>query len=266
MNNPRSLCDLEPITWPHYSLGVDLTSIPSGTELYIDGIIMSAGGESNSWDFHRLNWKRQHDIWEHGNQLLSKPNPSQQDLDAAIIQFQRAVELRDTLLDQIYRFEKIPGRTNTNKYAVMADLGIIRPTLKIRLRDLRNSLIHEPGEIQISKNECELLSDTAWYYLKVTDRITQQCASEVWIDYSSKKTGRTFLALTFETVSWSIKTKGNLSPKHLLSQPAPGCLIVRVDQSEFVKYSGDLKIVGEATGTDTALWSLVQIFFDESVL
>jgi hypothetical protein len=244
---------------------VDLTNIPSGTELYIDGIIMSAGGESNSWDYHRSNWKLQHEIWEHGNQLLSKPDTSQQDLAAAIIQFQRAVELRDKLLNKIYGFERIPGRRSASKYTIMVDLGIIRPTLKIRLRDLRNSLAHEPGEIQISKNECELLSDTAWYYLKVTDRITQQYASEVWIDYSSPETGRTLLTLTFETVAWAIKVKGNLSPKHLLTQATPGCLIVRVDQSEFVKYSGDLKLVGEATGTDSALWSLVQIFFNESV-
>jgi hypothetical protein len=244
---------------------MDLTNIPSGTELYIDGIIISAGGESIIWGYHRLNWKLQHEIWAHGNQLLSKPDPSQQDLAAAIMQFHRAVQLRDKLLDQIYGFEQIPGRTSTNKYAIMADLGIIRPTLKIRLRDLRNSLVHEPSGIQICKNECELLSDTAWYYLKVTDRITQQFASEVSVDYSSPETGRSLLTFTFETISWSIKVNGNLSPSHLLTQPTPGCLVVLVNQGEVVKYSGNLKIVGEATGTDSALWSLVQIFFNESV-
>jgi hypothetical protein len=113
---------------------VDLTNIPAGTELYIDGIIMSAGGECSASGSHRVNWKLQHEIWAHGNQLLSKADPSQQDLAAAVIQFQRAVELRDRLLDQIYGFERIPGRTSTNKYAIMADLGIIRPTLKIRLQ------------------------------------------------------------------------------------------------------------------------------------
>lgn len=244
---------------------MDLANIPSGTELYIDGVILSVGGESNSWGYRRLNWKLQHEIWEHGNQLLSKPNPSQQDLAAAVIQFHRAVELRDKLLDQIYGFERIPGRKSSNKYAIMADLGIIRPTLKIRLRDLRNSLIHEPGGVKISKDECELLSDTAWYYIKVTDRITQQYVEEVWVDYSSPNTGRTHLAMTCETISWSINVDADVSPKHLLAQPKPGCLIVRVNQSEFVKYSGDLKLTGKVTGTDSALWSLVQIFFDESV-
>jgi hypothetical protein len=234
--------------------------------LYVHGIVVPAGGGPTTWSFHGLDWKHQYEIWEHGNRLLSKPDPSQQDLDAAIIQFHRAVELRDKLLDQIYGFERIPGRKSANKYAIMADLGIIRPTLKVRLRDLRNSLIHEPGGIQISRNECELLSDAAWYYLKVADRITQQYASEVWVDYSSPETGSSHLKLTFETVSWSINVDGNLSPKHLQTQPTPGCLVVRVNQSKFVKYSGDLKFVGEAIGTDSALWSLVQMFFNESVL
>jgi hypothetical protein len=244
---------------------VDLTNIPAGTELYIDVIVMSAGGECSTSGSHGVNWKLQHEIWAHGNQLLSKTDPSQQDLAAAIIQFQRAVELRDRLLDQIYRFEQIPGRASNNKYAIMADLGIIRPTLKVRLRDLRNSLIHEPSGVQISKNECELLSDTAWYYLKVTDRIIQHRPYDVEVDYSSPETGRSILTLTFETVPWSIKVSGSLSPSHLLRQPAPGCLVVLVDQSEFVKYSSNLKILGEATGTGSAVWSLVQIFFNESI-
>lgn len=244
---------------------MDLTSIKSGTELYIDGVIFSKGSESNSWNDHRLNWKLQHEIWEHGNQLLSKANPSQQDLAAAVIQFQRAIELRDKLLDQIYQFEKIPGRTSSNKYAIMADLGIIRPTLKIRLRELRNSLIHDPQAIHIPKHECELLSDTAWYYLKVTDRITQQRVDEVLIDYSSKETGRSQLEVTFETISWTNKAKAYVTPNHLLTDPKTGCLIVRVKESEFVHYDGHLKFSGECTGTDPALWSLVQMFFNESV-
>jgi hypothetical protein len=85
------------------------------------------------------------------------------------------------------------------------------------------------------------------------------------MDYSSPETGRSILMLTFETVPWSIKVSGNLSPSHLLTQPTPGCLVVLVNQSKFVENGDSLRISGEATGTDSALWSLVQIFFNESV-
>jgi hypothetical protein len=54
--------------------------------------------------------QEQREMWAHGNDLLLKTNPSQQDLAAALIQFQRAVELRDKLLDKLDGFEKIPGR------------------------------------------------------------------------------------------------------------------------------------------------------------
>jgi hypothetical protein len=259
-----SVHDLSPIEW--LSWDVDLTNISPGTELNIDGVVLSTGGWSNSWDNHRVNWKAQHGIWEHGNQLLSKADPSEEDLAAAIIQFQRAVELRDKLLDKIYGFEQIPGRISANKYAIMADLGIIRPTLKLRLRGLRNSLMHEPDGIAITRDECELLSDTSWYYLKVTDRIAQQCATEVEIDFTSSQTRQAFITVTFEPGTWSIRVKADISPKYFLSDPKPGSLVVRVNQSEFVKYSGHLKFFGEVVGTDEAAWSLIQTFFNESVL
>jgi hypothetical protein len=245
---------------------VDLTNISPGTELYIDGVVLSKGGWSNSWDNHRVNWKAQHGIWEHGNQLLSKADPSEEDLAAAIIQFQRAVELRDKLLDKIYGFERIPGRISTNKYVIMADLGIIRPTLKLPLRELRNSLMHEPDGIAITRDKCELLSDTSWYYLKVTDRIAQQCATEVEIDFTSSQKRQAFITVTFKPSAWSIRVKADISPKYFLSDPKPGSLVVRVNQSEFVKYSGHLKFFGEVVGTDEAVWSLIQTFFNESVL
>jgi hypothetical protein len=84
-----SVHDLSPIEW--LSWDVDLTNISPGTELYVGGVVLSTGGWSNSWDNHRVNWKAQHGIWEHGNQLLSKADPSEEDLAAAIIQFHRSI-------------------------------------------------------------------------------------------------------------------------------------------------------------------------------
>jgi len=64
---------------------------------------------------------------QHANKLISHSSATQQDFEAAVIQLQRAIEHRDRLLDQIYGFEKIPGKKGLNKYEVMADLEIIRP-------------------------------------------------------------------------------------------------------------------------------------------
>jgi len=87
---------------------VDLSSIKPGYELRLTERFLSEGGWSNSWKCHRSSSKKQRGIWAHGNDLLLKTNPSQQDLAAALIQFQRAIELQDKLLDKLYGFEKSP--------------------------------------------------------------------------------------------------------------------------------------------------------------
>jgi hypothetical protein len=89
---------------------VDLKAISAGEVIHLTPSIYSRGAEAFSWRNHRVAWKRQHEIWDHGNSLISAISPSQQDLEAGIIQLQRAVELRDKLLDKVYGFEKIPGR------------------------------------------------------------------------------------------------------------------------------------------------------------
>lgn len=244
---------------------MDLKTISAGDVVHLAPSIYSRGAEAFSWRYHRVDWKRQHEIWAHGNSLISAASPTQQDLEAGIIQLQRAVELRDKLLDQIYGFEKIPGRRRATKYEIMTDLGIIRPTLKIRLRELRNSLIHNPKNSLITQQECELLSDTSWYYLKVTDRITQQCTDEMTMQIPSSGREGSSLSFTFETNMWTAAADGYVAPEIVLNAPVSGCVSVTVTFCEFVKYSEYLKFKGIAVGTDTALWRLVQIFFDESI-
>ena len=137
--------------------------------------------------------------------------------------------------------------------------------LKIRLREIRNSLIHQPQESALTASECDLLSDTVWYYLKVTDRITQQCADELCLDHRITSDKSAFLELVFQTVRWSARVKGNVHPEILLDRPSKDCLSVRLKQCEAVKYNGHLKFYGETTGSDSAMYRLIQMFFDESV-
>lgn len=245
---------------------MDLSSIKAGSELHLTEGFLSEGGWSNSWNYHRSSSKSQREIWAHGNDLLLKTNPSAQDLAAALIQFQRAIELRDKLLDRLYGFEKIPGRPNPGKYTIMSDLGIIRPTLKVRLRELRNKLIHEPDEIHVTQDECTLLADAAWYYLRVTDRIAEQCSDEIHYDLGSSATGQSGLTIKVEPVSWKLDGAGFLAHDHILEAPSAGGLTLRVRSCEFQRYDNSLTLAGELIGPPSSLWSVIKNFFDESIL
>ena len=115
----------------------------------------------------------------------------------------------------------------------MSDLGIIRPTLKIRLRELRNKLIHDPDEIHVTQDVCTLLAHAAWYYLRVTDRMAEQCSDEIHYDLGSSATGQSGLTVKVEPVSWKLDAAGFLAHDLILEVPIAACLTLRVCICEF---------------------------------
>jgi hypothetical protein len=245
---------------------MDLTSIKPGDKLSVTAKLVTTSRGPASWTDHRSQSKLQYEIWTHGNELLLKPVPSQQDLAAAVIQLQRAVELRDKLLDKLYGFDNIPGRPRSGKYAIMEDLGIIRPNLKVHLRELRNKLMHDPDLLQLTKAECDFLADTAWYYLKVTDRIAEQYANEIGYEYSTSETERSSLTLKLEPASWNVEIEAKLAASHVCKPPEADYLNIEVQHCEFVRYGNSLKLHGKISGTPSIIWSIVKDFFEESVL
>jgi hypothetical protein len=183
------------------------------------------------------------------------------------MQLQRAIELRDKMLNALYNFTKIPNRTAKAPYPIMADLGIIRPTMKNQLRELRNRLVHEVEEPPLCRDECELLSDTAWYYLKATDRLAHQCVHVLAFQYGTDANkSYSYLKVTFNRNDWSARIEGTVSPAFLLDKPSTDCLAVRLTHSTIERYGGQLKFAGEITGFRIALDRLIQMFFDESAL
>ncbi|HEX4134794.1 MAG TPA: hypothetical protein VHY84_09315 [Bryobacteraceae bacterium] len=238
----------------------------SRVELYIDPAVLTGEPDANSWVDHSPDWRNQHAIWEHANQTISKPSPSQQDLSTAVIQLQRSVEHRDKLLDHLYSFEKIPGRRPGSKYETMADLKIIRPTLKIRLRDLRNRLMHEFDEIPLNVSDCEELADTAWYYLKATDHLAHQCISDFDVRSSLASGKQAHLTITFKCSDWTAWINADVPDEALQGIATEKNLIIQATPSEVQKKDSRTRISGTASGSPQALNPLVHMFFDESAL
>jgi len=236
------------------------------TNFYVDPVILTSEPEASSWVDHRPDWRKQHIIWEHANETISKPSPSEQDLSSAIIQLQRSVEHRDKLLDQLYAFEKIPGRKPGSKYETMADLKIIRPTLKARLRDLRNRLIHEFGDIPLKASDCEELCDTAWYYLKATDHLAQQCVSDFDLRFPADQADYSLLQIEFSRSDWTAWVNASLSGSLLLDAPSETSLIIRAAKSRITTTTASVRFTGTVTGSPSAQNRLVQMFFEESAL
>ncbi|MCC6141518.1 MAG: hypothetical protein IT389_12985, partial [Nitrospira sp.] len=129
-------------------------------EVFVDVALLNTELESIEFTPHQVPWKKQYEIWRHGDEMVAA-SKSRHDLEVAIVQFQRAVEQRDTILENLYCFAAFPGATGKNKqYTVMADLGIIRPSLKEPLRELRNKIVHEVDDVDVDRKRCEILSDS----------------------------------------------------------------------------------------------------------
>lgn len=148
----------------------------------------------------------------------------------------------------------------------MADLKVIRPTLKIRLRDLRNRLMHEFDEIPLNLSDCEELADTAWYYLKATDHLAHQCASDFDLRSSLASGEQAHLTITFKRSDWTAWIVADVPDEALQSAATEKNLTIQATPSRVRKKDRRTQIWGTASGSPRALNPLIHMFFSESAL
>ena len=237
------------------------------TALFIDADLLNHELESREYACHNLPWKKQYDIWRHGDELIESAK-SRHDFEVAIMQFQRAVEQRDTILEQLYRFRTIPWfPRNASQYSIMAALGIIRPSLKEPLRELRNKIVHEIVEVALDRKQCDYLCDAAWYYLKATDLLARQCATTLGMTCGQGDPHWTSLKFTFNPGSWTIAVDGEVPERHVLAAASPQALTIAVSTSSVAEYHGvrKVKFRGSVMGPEFLCRRLVQTFFDEAI-
>jgi hypothetical protein len=238
------------------------------TEAFIDPIVFRDGIGSTERIDHRVPWEKQYQVWKHGDGLVSQAE-SPRDLEVAVMQLHRAVEQRDTLLNELYDFQAIRHFGRAKYYGVMEELGLIRPSLKGQLRSLRNEIVHQFDDVPLDKQQCQYLGDVAWYYLKSTDRIAQQHITEAEINYSGQDDSRfTRITLRFTLRPFAIAVSGDIPAELLLATPIPDCLIVQPQQYSFEPYRGasHFNFIGHLIGSETCFKQVAKMFFEESAL
>jgi hypothetical protein len=194
---------------------------------------------------------------------------SPRDFEVAVMQLHRAVEQRDTLLNELYNFQDIPHFGKAKYYAVMEELGLIRPSLKGQLRNLRNNIAHQFDDVPVDRQQCQDVNDVAWYYLKSTDRIAQQHVTEAGINNSGQDDAHfTRFTLRFTLRPFGINVSGDIPAELLLATPTPDCPIVKLQQSHAELYRGvrHFHFTGHLIGSQMCFRQVVKMFFEESAL
>jgi hypothetical protein len=219
-------------------------------------------GESYSigWFCSLGNSKAHYDIWRHAQRILAVPDPGEQDLCSAMIQLDRAVDLREKLLNSIYHFRRLPGMRGKDVHVIMVELGIIKPLMKTRLATLRNALMHVNNTAPPDLNTCRELSEFAWYYLRSTDRLISDAVCEIEIDIEGA--GGCRLGIHFGLNPWAVSVDGRVPSQALSVVASTECVEIASSFTPEVGRDGTVRIVGTIVGSNETQSKLVRLYFE----
>lgn len=152
-------------------------------------------------------WRRAHEIWLHAKELMDISQDASYRVDV-ITTIKRAVNQRLSELNGIYKFEKMPVHAKSNRLLDHLEFfGIIRPSLLRRLIDIRNAIEHE-DESPPDWNRCLEFLDFVWYFLRMTDSLSQKYTTELSFEGADVDSTGLFSVLSFDLSDWSIEASG----------------------------------------------------------
>jgi hypothetical protein len=116
--------------------------------------------------------KRAYEIHEHACDRLAQGTTKLDRVDV-ITALKRAITQRVQTLKEAYALDRIviPDKPKRD-FELLEYLGIVRPLMLGRLVTLRNLLEHEDADPP-SAEDCEILADFVWYFLRSTDVLVQ---------------------------------------------------------------------------------------------
>lgn len=151
-------------------------------------------------------WERAYQIWSHAVELMNSSKDNSYRVDV-ITTLKRAVDHRLSLLEDIYKFDKIPIQPKPQRRLERLEYwGIIRPSMLKRLIDIRNAIEHE-DEIPPEWDRCLEFVDFVWYFLRSTDSLCKQQVQEFMIENEVNHEFR-WMNVKVDTNDWTIVVKG----------------------------------------------------------
>lgn len=149
--------------------------------------------------------------WGHAEVRLDGP-ASTIDRKDCLLALNRAVLHRINILNRRYHLKKIPGMDpKAGNTIIMHKLGLARGSVLDLLRNLRNRVEHDLSEPPEQK-ECNLYLDAVWYFLRSTDRLVVEVASQIEVFHPETQDEPMSIYVSFP--EWRIYIDGdlNLSP------------------------------------------------------
>lgn len=219
------------------------------------------------------NWRRAYQIWTHAEQTLQNHDDEFHRVDA-VSSLKRSMSHRVQLLKSIYQFDKIPiGESPRRTIEQLAFWGIVRPTMLVKLIDIRNAVEHEDAAPP-EGDRCRELLDFVWYFLRSTDVMVAKL-----LDTFSLEDQDTDYSLSLETGpqrEWKVTCNGWVHESMLSEASVNDWIEVEVHEKEtpeefrthlpagahFDRQAGDTFINGLVCGSLSHIRKFVGLYFD----
>jgi hypothetical protein len=232
----------------------------------------------------RRSGARSYEIWSHAEDLLNQH--SKDSRISGISTLWRAISHRLRLIERIYSLKKIPIRNKPTDYLHLLEfLGLVRPLMLQRLKDVRNAVEHE-DEFPPDCESFQVLLEFTWYFLRSTDGATQSIITHLQLEADPNPTGEDsdywFDINNHPHQNWIPTISGWITPGLVSNEPRSDWLIIKVDKvekraelinrlkdsenEESIDDSGrgrnpeDIYISGEIRGGSEPLKNLIKLF------
>lgn len=177
---------------------------------------------------------RSYEIWSHAEDLLNQH--SKDSRISGISTLWRAINHRLRLIERIYSLKQIPIKNKPADYLHLLEfLGIVRPLMLQRLKDIRNAVEHE-DEFPPDCESCQVLLEFTWYFLRSTDGITQSTITRLQLEAEPNLRGEeSDYWLEIENrphQNWIPTISGWITPDLVSKEPRSDWLIIKPDKAE----------------------------------
>lgn len=228
-------------------------------------------------------WKRPYQILEHSENILLKETSEFERADV-ITNLRKAIDQRIRLIDKRYSLRSIPIKSKPSDYVELLEfLGIVRPKMLRKLIEIRNVVEHE-DVAPPNQEECEVLLEFIWYFLRSTDLLTQRIVDTIlfeelddedyWIEINLQPPDSLIpnirgwvpanLVSMNHVDNWiALKTERVESAQESIERlNSEGSKIESIDYFGSERKSDDIHFIGEIRGSEEILKNFYKFYFN----
>lgn len=248
----------------------DASSVGSPTRVAIDGEWRTWSVDGTSWT--TLDEDKAARPYQHWHLAAELNTPGADDVRRGTVvqKLWNAVDVRVRTLNEAYSLNQLRPifglNRKTSSLDVLERLGLVRPLVLRKLKDIRNTVEHQDKGAPNSE-ECGTLVDTVWYFLRSTDSYVVQRLTyfelTAELDPSDERQGGQFITFHITEAGWAFRVGGWFQQSQIITTSAASTagLVLELDQSPHFGEGEALYLTGITDPLSDLMPLLIERYF-----